>query len=345
MASRRRTNLSIASSEYLAHLVARQTAPDTIRNRSITLAQLLAVTGDIALDDITVTHIDQWRAAHPWQSSTANRKLGELRAFFDWCRARGHLTAFSDPTFGRRGERVPVRDRQRVPVDQWERLLDAAPHPLERALVACGLYLMARTSELQTILLRHVDLEGGTIEVYRHKVQRPDTLPICAELDLELRRWLTWYTERVAPTPEMYLLPNRTRAHTLRDPRTGRLDRLDPGASIDPWVPISRPHRKVQSVLALAGYPVEKEGGHTLRRSAARAYYDELCTNGYDGALRRVQSMLDHSNTIVTEGYLGLALDKEARNKALCGQPMFRRHATAASPITSLSDYRDRTSR
>ena len=96
-------------------------------------------------------------------------------------------------------------------------------------------------------------------------------------------------------------------------------------------------------VLDRAGYPIAKEGGHTLRRSGARAYYDELCEDGYDGALRRVQSMLDHSTTIVTEGYLGLGLDKEARNKALKGQPMFRRHAAAAAAVTSLADYRDRT--
>jgi integrase len=336
------TALASVTDEYLAHLTARHVAPDTVRNRGITLQQLIEITGNVRLDAINAVHIDQWRAAHPWQPSTANRKIGELRAFFTWARARGHLTTHLDPTVGRRSERVPVRNRQRIPFEEWPRLLDAAPHPLERALVACGLYLMARSSELQTIQLRHVDLDAGTIEVYRHKVQRPDTLPICAELDAELRRWLTWYSARVPLTPDMYLLPNRSPHQTLRDARTGRLARLDPAAALDPLKPLSRPHRKVQMVLTRAGFTTEHEGGHTLRRSAARAYYDELCADGYDGALRRVQSMLDHSNTSVTEGYLGLALDKEARNKALKGQPMFRRHATAAT-VASLEVHRARS--
>jgi len=336
------TTLLTGVTEYLQHLQVRHAAPDTVRNRGITLRQLAEVTGDVRLDDITVIHIDRWRAAHAWQSSTANRKLGELKAFFTWARARGHLTHRVDPTSGRRGERVPARDRQRIPVEEWPRLLDASPHPLERVLVACGLYLMARSSELQTIQLRHLDLPAGTVEVYRHKVQRPDTLPICAELDVELRTWLTWYASRVRLERDMFLLPNRVKHHTIRDPRTGRLAHLDNQAPINPYEPLSRPHRNVQMVLLRAGYSIDQEGGHTLRRSAARAYYDELCADGYDGALRRVQSMLDHSNTIVTEGYLGLALDKEARNKALKGQPMFSRHATCAAEVVSLDERRDR---
>lgn len=80
------TTLLTGVTEYLEHLQARNAAPDTVRNRGITLRQLAEVTGDVRLDDITVIHIDRWRAAHPWQSSTANRKLGELKAFFTWAR-------------------------------------------------------------------------------------------------------------------------------------------------------------------------------------------------------------------------------------------------------------------
>jgi integrase len=296
----------------------------------------------VRLEQVTVTDVDRWRQGHDWGPATANRKLGELRGFLAWARARGHLPAAADPTLGRRPERVPVQNRLRIPVDDWSRLLDAAPHPLERALVACGPYLMARASELRTIQLRHVDLPGGTIEVYRHKVKRPDIMPICAELDEELRRWLSWYGTRHALAPEMYLLPSRDGHHNIRT-LDGRLDHLDPSAPLDPYRPPCRPHRNVQSVLRRAGYPHDSEGGHTLRRSAARAYYDDLCATGYDGALRRVQAMLDHSNTIVTESYLGLSLDKEARNRDLAGRPMFARTA-ATGRVTDLASARMRRS-
>lgn len=326
---RKKVGLNEAGNEYLGHLEARAFDPETVRNRTITLKQLrqdIAGEGDILLENITSKHVDRWRAAHPWAPTTANRKVAEVRAFFDWCRARGYMNVNQDPFLGWRNEKVPQASRLRIPVDAWDDVLDAAPHPLERAILACGLFLMARSSELSTIQIKHLDLDASEVEVYRHKVRRYDTLPICSELDAELRRWLTWYSERCSITPDSYLLPNRVRGHTIRDPKTGRLVRLDSDAPIDPSQPIQRPHRHVQMALRAKGYDIAGEGGHTLRRSAARALYDELVEErGYDGALRRVQTMLDHKHSMTTELYLGLDVDKVARNKALRGKPMFTR--------------------
>lgn len=339
---RRKVTLNEAGNEYLAHLTARRSAEGTVENRRITLAQFREVVGNIQLDSITAVHIDRWRTIHAWQPTTMNRKLSELRHFFTWAKARGYMSTALDPMNGHRTERVPTKDRLRIPVDKWPALLDAAPHPLERVLIACGLYLMARMSELTGVRLRDVDLESGEITVWRPKIKRHDSLPICAELDAELRRWLTWYTATAAPGPEAYLLPNRGRSQTVRDPNTGRLTRLDNDAFVNPLEPLSRPHRNVKWVLDRAGYGTHSQGGHTLRRSGARAYFDELVDLGYDGALRRVQSMLDHSSGTMTEVYLGLQLDKEARNKALKGQPMFRRNADAAN-VVRLDSRRDGT--
>jgi site-specific recombinase XerD len=232
---RKKVGLLEAGNEYLGHLEARAFDPETVRNRTITLKQLrqdIAGEGDILLENITSKHVDRWRAAHPWAPTTANRKVAEVRSFFDWCRARGHMNANQDPFLGWRNERVPQASRLRIPVDSWDDMLDAAPHPLERAILACGLFLMARSSELATIQMKHLDLDASEVEVYRHKVRRYDT----------------------------------------------------------------------------------------------RALYDELVEErGYDGALRRVQTMLDHKHSMTTELYLGLDVDKVARNKALRGKPMFTR--------------------
>ena len=334
---RRKLTLNEAGNEYLEHLEARAMDADTMRNRRITLTQVRDAIGDVYLENITPRMMDTWRASHVWAPGTANRKLAEVRAFYAWCRARGYMRPEHDPLLGFRNERVPKQQRLRIPQEEWDRILDAAPHPLERALVACGLFLMARGSELATIKLKDLDLEDSEVTVYRHKVKRYDTLPICSELDAELRRWLTWYSERCNPTPDAYLLPNRVRGHTLRDPRTGRLVRVSADAPINPYEPIKRPHRHVQMVLKPLGYDLAGEGGHTLRRSAARALFEELAEDGYDGALRRVQSMLDHNSSLTTEVYLGLDLDKQTRNKSLRGKPMFRRSVAPAGNVVPLN--------
>lgn len=87
--------------------------------------------------------------------------------------------------------------------------------------------------------------------------------------------------------------------------------------------PFGNPHITVQRVLKRAGYPHFKEGQHTLRRSGARAYFDALVEQGYDGALRRVQSMLGHAHANMTERYLGIDLDRKKRNDDLRGVSMF----------------------
>ena len=96
---------------------------------------------------------------------------------------------------------------------------------------------------------------------------------------------------------------------------------------------------RLLGALRAHGYDIAGEGGHTLRRSAARALYDELVEErGYDGALRRVQTMLDHKHSMTTELYLGLDVDKVARNKALRGKPMFtRRQVGTAGNVIPLT--------
>lgn len=75
---------------------------------------------------------------------------------------------------------------------------------------------------------------------------------------------------------------------------------------------------------------------HTLRRSAARALFDRLATEGYDGALRLVQAMLHHAQSSTTEHYLGLTLDKKRRDDIIRGESMYPAW-TAASKIRKVS--------
>ena len=318
----RAISIGAAANEYLFHIEARGLDASTIRSKAMTLRQFAEDLGDCDVRELTPAHIDRWRSAHAWAASTANLRVSHIRGFLKWCSSRGYLPLSADPLYGYRSQRVPRKPRLRIPQRDWAGLLDSAPHPLERALLACGLYLMCRISELTSIRLRDVDLAAGEITVYRHKTDRTSVLPVCLELDTELRRWLTWYGLRHDLHPDAYLLPRRARGTTLRD-GTGRLLPLSQEHLLDPQRPMGRAARNIQRVLKDCGYAAHREGGHTLRRSAARAYYDELVAKGHDGALRQVQTMLDHTASATTELYLGTDRDKAELHRSLRGRRMF----------------------
>ena len=91
-----------------------------------------------------------------------------------------------------------------------------------------------------------------------------------------------------------------------------------------------RVHRIAQRALVGIGFDTHdehgvtaREGMHTLRRSGARALFNELVLEGYDGALRTVQSYLHHSSSTMTERYLGLAEDRHRRNKEFVGRNLY----------------------
>jgi integrase len=82
-------------------------------------------------------------------------------------------------------------------------------------------------------------------------------------------------------------------------------------------------HWAVHRALKTLGMDSSKEGVHTLRRSAARARFDQLVSEGYDGALRQVQTLLHHANAKTTEVYLGIDIDVQARDDAIRGKRLF----------------------
>lgn len=338
--SKVRTRISEAGNDWAAYGEAGGLDPKTVRAHVQAVTQLIEVNQDMWLDSLKPVHFDRWRAAHNWSPGTFNRKLGEMRGFLEWCKRRGYQMPDSDVLYGWKSMKVPQRHRQRIPQREWGRLLDAAEHPLDRALVAAGLYLMARISELRTLRVRDLDLSAGEVQIYRHKTRRTDTMPVCMELEQEMRDWLTWYSSHAAVTPDSYLFPCRPVRSLNRDSDSGRILPLDPTCPVDPTRPITRPGENVQRVLRRAGYSTKNEGGHTLRRSGARAYYEELVETGHDGALRQVQTMLDHSNSIVTEVYLGTDRDKAERDRNLRGKRMFR----PAAEVTRLEDHRGQAS-
>jgi integrase len=225
----------------------------------------------------------------------------------------------NDPTFGWRTLRYEVPPKLRIPVNEWPKLFEACQTPIETISLATGLYLFLRGSEQRLLKVGSVDLASKTILVERPKVKAYDEMPISAELDSYLRPHLTWLAENGWADKHHYLIPARGGQVGVK----GRRGFAVGISSYNPLRPVSKPHHTIQRVLGRAGYETFREGEHTLRRSGARAYYDSLCEQGYDRALRRVMSMLGHKHSRMTEIYLGLDPERQARNAELAGKPMF----------------------
>lgn len=314
---KRKATLEQVQVEYERHCLAKGLSPETVLNYSGLLRIMHRTLGNITVWNLSHTDVDRLFAAQTWSPGSRNNRLNQLRTFLAWCRARGYMHRDNDPTFGWSMLTVPNQNRQRIPFAEWPRLFDACIHPQETIVLATGLYLFLRSSEQKLIQLKHVHLADAEIEIYRPKVKRWDVMPISAELHGYLSAHMTSMAERGWSDPEHYLIGRR-----------GQLARHN-----HKWVqgtgdmfhdaPLCRPFPVVQRILTRAGYPSFQEGEHTLRRSGARAYFDALLEQGFDGAMRRVQSMLGHKHSTMTERYLGLDLDRVRRNQDLRGKPMF----------------------
>ena len=308
--------LSAAMTAYLDYRRANGFRPNTVKNDEQAIKRLLRHCKDQPLTEIDAGTMDSllgsMSQSGQYKTSTINTTMSALSAFFKWARSRGHAPDHWNPIAGRRY--VPVRPEPRlyIGLSDFPRILDVAGNPRDRALMALGMFTLARQSELVDLRVRDLDLDSGTIAMRIVKTYDTDLMPMSSELDAEMRRWMTYYSSSMAfpLDPDWYLVP----AMEQEGFGTFRLA---------PEKPISRSADIVRRVLDAAGFTDERVGIHTLRRSSARNMFNELAESGYDGALRMVSSMLHHAGTATTEKYLSLDLDREKRDERIQGKPMF----------------------
>jgi len=304
--------LEDATAIYLRERAAAYAA-NTVRNDRTALSKLRQVLGDVDISDIdrqsmirVMSHI-----RGTCSPSTTNSMHGTYSAFFRWCRAEQVVPPDHDPLVNVRYLTVPDRQRVRVPLHEFPALLDAAPDPQHRMLTALGLFLFLRASEAVSLRIADVDLDAGTIDVTVWKTGDSDIMVISPELDVELRRWFRYYQDECGPLEkDWFLVPAKVQAGF-------GTHRLNPTRSI------SRPQEVISRVLEAHGVRVQGESMHCLRRSGARALFNELADNGIDGALEMVQAMLHHKSVTMTERYLGITHSRAKRDALIRERGLF----------------------
>lgn len=316
--------LSDVIEDYIASRLNTQ-APNTVRNDRRTLSKLLAVVGNIQVKSIEPSHMERFwnERARTCANSTLNTEKGTLQAFFKWARIMKRSSAGHDPVAHRRLLPVMPRERLYVDVGDFARLLDAAGDPRDRMIVGTGLYLFTRQGETGRLRFSDVEYKAKRITVTRPKTHKRDTLPMTREFTREFDRWMAHYEEtQGAPKPQAWLVPAKTTSN-WGGTKGGRGFTAVKGPLYRPERKLETGWRPVQKALATLEYPTLQEGGHTLRRSGARALYYRLREDGHDGAIRLVQTMLGHEHSSMTEKYIGLKGDEAARDRILLDQWMF----------------------
>lgn len=310
-------------------------ATNTIRNGELHVRAFMGLAGNLQIRTVERRHVDFYfehcqSKARPLKASSLNSHKDSLDAFFKWAVANRHLPSDRNPMLGRRRFRVQPEDRLLIPASDFPRLLDCAPHPRDRIVVALALYLFTRQSEIRTMRMRDVDLDRGYVHVRVHKSALVDEMPICEELETEARRWLTFYSGQISYGLDSHFCPAKETVFVHGNPTPGQRREAQWEAVLNPARPMGAIHQAAQRTLELAGYPIRKvdgssahEGIHTFRRSGARALYDSLLDKGHDGAIRVCQAMLHHASVVQTEVYLGMKLDRARRDKLLRGKRMF----------------------
>lgn len=324
-----------AADQYLTWCEATGKAVNTLRNRRTALDRFVTVNRNPDTRTIDATAVDRFVIASQHLSDGSfNLAISNLRGWLRWMRVRGLIQLDVDmlmASITRRKNRPP--ERRRIPLTQFPVLLEAAGrrHPRDRMVVAAGLYLFLRASEIRSLRVKDVDLASGEVTVTIHKTRERDVMPISAELDRELRLWLTWYADNYGPLdPDWWLCP--AVAPTRQPSDVDYADR-----PLSPQSKMCANMAVVQQALAAIGWEDTcGEGVHCLRRSAARALFDELAGSSFDGAMRRVMSLLHHKSQQTTETYLGLTVDKAQRDKAVRGHSLF----PSLEGATNWSPYR-----
>jgi integrase len=318
MARRTTPHLSEAVEQY-QRTRAVHVARSTLINDQSVLRRFVEGVNDPQVHLLTPERAEAWFATEAGRQSASsyNKVLQRVRGLLGFCQRRGWLA--HDPLSELRPRPVPRKDRLQLSVSQLRALVECTENPRDRAIIATSVNTGLRASDLVALRIRDVDLDEGWLRTTIQKTNDVDRLPITSDLDAELRRWLSYYTERLAAhgqrlESDARLFPSLGSCNTVRGQVWG-----DP----KPYVPANRPSAIVHRALMRIGiFETSQEGFHTIRRSVGRQVFELALESGHDGALRTAAALLGHKSTATTEIYLGIQSDRMKRDALLRGKSL-----------------------
>ena len=284
--------ISAAATAYTDHLSqVRRLSPATVRAYRADLNDLIAMTGDVPLEDIDIDALRDWQwvaTQNGIARSTLARRTATVRGFFAWALENGVVS--SDPTLRlispKRGRTLPTVASAATlshTLDDMRRTADAGESvALRDAAVLEVLYGGAlRVSEVCGLDLASLDASGGTVRVLG-KGSKERVVPLGAPA----RAAVDAYLVRGRPS----LVADENEAALFLGARGGRLN---------PRTVYELTRRTLGPVVGASNV-----GPHSLRHSAAT----HLLDGGAD--LRSVQEILGHASLGTTQIYTHVSAER-----------------------------------
>lgn len=325
---------------YIEHLRGQGLAADYIRyQRSVVAGPRMGFLGVVqklkgprpTCGQIDAACVDRYFSNHSGGLNSRTNKLQVLRRYLGWLEGRGLLRPglTTEKLFdGYKSRREDRRPKYYIPAEDFPSLLSVAHDPRDRAVLAIGLYTLARQGEIASLTLKQAAEADKTIKLYREKRKRWTDSPVSRELRRELDLWLKVYADKMgyeswrqmaAEHPDWFLVPSKhSNPYSWTphpDQKIDRMEAIPKLALTDLGV--------TETVTGIAREHLG-EGMHTIRRSGARAFFARLVKSaGYESALTFVQAMLDHETQDMTLRYIGLDWVKEQLNEWVLEHGMY----------------------
>lgn len=314
-----------ARNRYLARLTSSGMSADTLRIVGAALLRLerwlqAEGHGDPYVGQIDTDIIDAYFfgptgvSARRISAVTHNNYRAYVTGFFKWCQRMRFVEENVMDTISRRRPDQP-RPHLILSANEMLQAIEVTENPRNRAMIAVALTTGLRSIDIRKLTVGEVNLETGNLSTEIRKSRKRDVKPIPVELDRELRRWLAHYATLAGVTVRD--MPNDWQLFP-RMMYSGYAKKW----AVSPRLELTRVSDIATATLAKMGLPTQGEGFHTFRRSAARAFFEAIQNTdvGRDRALLIVKGFLNHESTMMTELYLGLSHERDARDKILKGQ-------------------------
>lgn len=308
-------------------------APRVRDDRRSLVTRFARTVNDCQVASLTPMHVRDFLAGVDVARSTFMKYRSHFAKFFEFCAMNGWLRKdlmVMVPKYRATGRRV----RWQLTPGQVTELLSANEgDKRNHALLVIVLNTGLRISEVTRIKYGNLSLTDGRILIRITKTDEEDSVRITPTLDRVLRSYLSWYTVTIDRPlrREDFLFPGRTRPMFIDG--TTRVQRINPGARMSALDVV------IQGAYEKAGFEVESgEGWHTLRRTAARTFFDAAGEQGHDGALRITSALLHHASAATTERYLGVTKELTARDDLLATDPFAYRPAAPGGNVVPMKD-------